>query len=172
VQAGRGNLVDTLRSGERGVTGHHFPRQAARRAGGGGSGASLALLIGAGLLLRSFGQVLNSDRGFETENRVLAEVAFPSSFDGDRVTQAIEQVDPPARERAGVTSVAALSHRPLRGSAVGMGYGAADKPSPPDNEVPWAGWRVITGGYLKTMGSPSSRDATSRPRTSLPSRGA
>jgi putative ABC transport system permease protein len=162
LQAGRGNLVDTLRSGERGVTGHHFLGKLRAALVAVEVAASLALLIGAGLLLRSFGQVLNSDRGFETENRVLAEVAFPSSFNGERVTQAIEHVRQRLEAEPGVTSVAALSHRPLRGSAVGMGYGAADKPSPPNNEVPWAGWRVITGGYLKTMGIPllQGRDFT------------
>ena len=157
LQAGRGNLVDTLRSGERGVTGHHFLGKLRGTLVAIEVAASLALLIGAGLLLRSFSRVLNSDRGFETGNRVLAEVAFPSSYNGARVTQAIEHVRLRLESEPGVTTVAALSHRPLRGSAVGMGYGAADKPSPANNEVPWAGWRVITGGYLKAMGIPLLR---------------
>ena len=157
LQAGRGNLVDTLRSGERGVTGQHFLGKLRGLLVAVEVAASLALLIGAGLLLRSFSQVLNSDRGFETADRVLAEVAFPDRYSSERVNQAIEHVKLRLESEPGVTSVAALSHRPLRGTAVGMGYGAADKPSPPDNEVPWAGWRVITGGYLRTMGIPLLR---------------
>ena len=157
LQAGRGNLVDTLRAGERGVTGHHFLGRLRGTLVAIEVAASLALLIGAGLLLRSFSRVLTSDRGFQTENRVLAEVAFPSSYDGARVTQAIEHVRLRLESEPGVTTVAALSHRPLRGTAVGMGYGAADKPSPADNEVPWAGWRVITGGYFSAMGIPMIR---------------
>jgi putative ABC transport system permease protein len=157
VQAGRGNLVDTLRSGERGVTGHHFLGRLRGLLVAVEVGASLALLIGAGLLLRSFSRVLTSERGFESANRVIAEVAFPNSYNGDRVSQAIEHMRVRLESEPGISSVAALSHRPLRGSAVGMGFGAADKPSPANNEVPWASWRVITGGYLKTMGIPLLR---------------
>ena len=164
LQAGRDNLVDTLRSGERGVTGHHFLGRLRGLLVAVEVAASLALLIGAGLLLRSFSLVLTSERGFETGNRVLAEVAFPRSYDGDRVSQAIEHVRLRLESEPGVTTVAALSHRPLRGTAVGMGYGAADKAPPADNAVPWAGWRVISGGYLKAMGIPlvRGRDFTSQ----------
>jgi putative ABC transport system permease protein len=157
LHAGGANLIDTLRSGERGVAGHHFMGRLRGLLVAVEVAASLALLIGAGLLLRSFGRVLTSERGFETENRVLAEVAFPRSYDGARVSQAMEHVRLRLESEPGVTTVAALSHRPLRGTAVGMGYGAADKPSPADNEVPWAGWRVITGGYFKAMGIPMIR---------------
>jgi predicted permease len=42
-----------------------------------------------------------------------------------------------------------------------MGFWAADKPDPA-GEVPWAGWRLITKGYFKTLGVPilSGRDFT------------
>ncbi len=156
-QAGRANLVDTLRSTERGVTGHHFLGRLHGLLVAVEVAASLALLIGAGLLLRSFGRVLTSDRGFDTADRVLAEVAFPDSYSGERLSQAIAHLRLRLESEPRVTSVAALSHRPLRGTAVGMGYGAADKPSPGNSEVPWASWRIITGGYLKAMGIPLLR---------------
>jgi hypothetical protein len=38
---------------------------------------SLILLVGAGLLVRSFGTLMGTERGFETENRLAASVSFP-----------------------------------------------------------------------------------------------
>jgi len=157
LQAGRGSLVDSLRAGERGVVGHHFLGRLRGLLVTVEVAASLALLIGAGLLLRSFSRVLHADRGFETENRVLAEVAFPGTYSGERVTLGIARIRERVASEPGVVSVAAVSHRPLRGVGVGMGYAAADKPSPADNEVPWASWRLITAGYLRTMGIPLLR---------------
>ena len=33
-----------------------------------------------------------------------------------------------------------------------MGFAAQDKPSPASDAVPWAGWRMITRDYFKTLG--------------------
>ena len=72
------DIVAALREGERSVVGN--------RRGVGMRGAlvsvevalSLMLLVGAGLLVRSFGAILDVDRGFETENRVMFNVSLPS----------------------------------------------------------------------------------------------
>ena len=130
--------------------------------------ASLALLIGAGLLLRSFQAVLGQDRGFETEGRVFAEVALPSSYDGDRTTVFIGQLTERLRATGDVAAVAAVSLRPLSGVGPGMGFAAADKPEP--EEVPWASWRIITRDYFKTLGVPllTGRDFTEQDRIAKP----
>ena len=41
---------------------------------------SLILLVGAGLLIRSFGELMGAERGFETENRLIASVNVPDSY--------------------------------------------------------------------------------------------
>ena len=41
---------------------------------------SFLLLVGAGLLMRSFSQLMNVDRGFQTENRLLFSVSMPDSY--------------------------------------------------------------------------------------------
>ena len=38
-----------------------------------------------------------------------------------------------------------------------MGFAAQDKPAPPSDAVPWAGWRMITRDYFKTIGVPLAR---------------
>jgi putative ABC transport system permease protein len=157
IQATRGDLAGTLREGERDQGGGRFMSRLRGLLVAIEVAASLALLIGAGLLLRSFGQVLGVNRGFETENRVLAEVALPRSYEGPQVTQFIGQFTARLTSQPGVTSVAAVSMRPLRGVGTGMGFAAADKPAASTTEVPWASWRIITAGYFRTLGIPIVR---------------
>ncbi len=42
---------------------------------------SLMLLVGAGLLIRSFSELLQTDRGFQSDNRLLFAVNLPSAYD-------------------------------------------------------------------------------------------
>jgi putative ABC transport system permease protein len=114
--------------------------------------ASLALLIGAGLLLRSFSAVMTVDRGFETAGRLVAEVAVPATYDGERTTQFIADLSTRLRASPQVISVAAASGRPLIGVGAGMGFAAADKPDPAEKDIPWASWRLVTAGYFETLG--------------------
>jgi putative ABC transport system permease protein len=165
---GHGHLATTLREGERNVGGGRFMGRLRAGLVAVEVAASLALLIGAGLLLRSFQAVLGQDRGFETEGRVFAEVALPSSYDGDRTTVFIGQLTERLRATGDVAAVAAVSLRPLSGVGPGMGFAAADKPEP--EEVPWASWRIITRDYFKTLGVPllTGRDFTEQDQIAKP----
>jgi len=165
---GHGHLATTLREGERNVGGGRFMARLRAALVAVEVAASLALLIGAGLLLRSFQAVLGQDRGFETEGRVFAEVALPSSYDGDRTTAFIGQLIERLRTTGDVAAIAAVSLRPLRGVGPGMGFAAADKPEPA--EVPWASWRIVTKDYFKTLGVPlvAGRDFTEQDQIAKP----
>lgn len=157
IQATQGDLAVTLREGER--------NQGSGRVMGRMRGllvavevaASLALLIGAGLLLRSFDELLQVDRGFATKDRVLAEVGLPESYNDTLLSRFIGQFSARLSASPGVASVAAVSMRPLRGVGTGMGFAAADKPPASTTEIPWASWRVISAGYFKTLGVPIVR---------------
>jgi putative ABC transport system permease protein len=165
---GHGHLATTLREGERNVGGGRFMGRLRAGLVAVEVAASLALLIGAGLLLRSFQAVLGQNRGFATEGRVFAEVALPASYDADRVTGFIGQLTERLRATGDVAAVAAVSLRPLSGVGPGMGFAAADKPEPA--EVPWASWRIITRDYFKTLGVPlvAGRDFTEQDQIGKP----
>jgi putative ABC transport system permease protein len=162
LHAGQEDLAGALREGERNVGGGRFLGRLRAGLVMVEVAASLALLIGAGLLLRSFREVLSQDRGFVSEGRVLAEVALPQDYNGERSTQFLSRLFEKLRARPEVQAVAAVSLRPLTGVGTGMGFGAADKPSPDSKEVPWASWRLITRDYFRAMGVPlvAGRDFT------------
>ncbi|HJR35191.1 MAG TPA: ABC transporter permease [Gemmatimonadales bacterium] len=157
IHAAQGELGSTLREGDRNVgTGRGLARVRGLLVAVEVS-ASLALLIGAGLLVRSFGAVLGTNRGFQTEDRVVAEVALPDASTPAQVDQFLATLTARLEGHPGITSVAAVSMRPLRGVGTGMGFAASDKPDPPSDQVPWAGWRMITAGYFRTLGVPLLR---------------
>jgi len=116
---------------------------------------SLILLVGAGLLIRSFSAVLDVDRGFKTENRVLFQVSLPdprNEAESAQLGATMAQLKSRLEAVPQVTGVAAVSMRMLRGTGPGMGFAAQDKPAPASDAIPWAGWRMITPDYFKTIG--------------------
>jgi putative ABC transport system permease protein len=158
----RDDLASSLREGERNVGGGRFM---GRLRGGLVAlevAASLALLVGAGLLLRSFQSVMGRDKGLVTEGRVLTSVSLPGAYNSDRTMQFIRDLSAKLQAHREITAFAAVSIRPFSGVGTGMGFGAADKPDAGGKEVPWAGWRLITKDYFKTVGVPlvAGRDFT------------
>jgi putative ABC transport system permease protein len=51
-----------------------------------------------------------------------------------------------------------------------MGFGAADRPDATGREIPWAGWRIVSKDYLKSLGVPliAGRDFTEQDRIGAP----
>jgi predicted permease len=113
---------------------------------------SLMLLIGAGLLVKSLAHVLTVDRGFQTEQRLLATVSVPSTYPDPRRVQIVTDILSRLEHTPGIVSVTAVSGRPLMGGSTGMGIVAADRDNQPESSVPWASWRIVTKDYFKTMG--------------------
>jgi predicted permease len=171
LQTSRSDLAPALREGERGVAG--TPRQQRLRAVlvGAQVALTLALLVGAGLLLRSFWSVLSVDRGFQTERRILVELNLPQYYredDGKRAERFVVDFESRVRVLPQIVSVAAVSGRPLSQGSTGMGIVAAERPD--SREIPWASWRLITGDYFRTMNVPlrqgrtfDERDLIARP---------
>ena len=159
------DIVAALREGERSVAGNR------RAIGVRGAlvsievALSLVLLVGSGLLIRSFAAILHVDRGFQTDNRVLFDISLPNArndADVARLNATRAQLKARIEALPQVKGVAAVSLGLLRGTGTGMGFAAQDKPAPPRDAVPWAGWRMITRDYFKTLGVPilAGRDFT------------
>jgi predicted permease len=120
---------------------------------------SFLLLVGAGLLIRSFTQLMNADRGFQTENRLLFAVNMPSSYYEKGVgKQFLDRFTERLSASPEVVAVGIVSNRPVEGSSPGMNIDSASRPqSSGEVAAPWAGWRVVSPGYFRAIGLPLLR---------------
>jgi putative ABC transport system permease protein len=149
-----GNIVPALRAGQRGSAGDRGQNRLRNIFVAAEVALSLVLLVGAGLLVRSLVTVLSLDRGFHTENRMLATITIPRTFGSARIQQINAELLGKLREVPGIVSVAAVSGRPLSGGSTGLGLAAADRPDTPEAQVPWGTWRIVSRDYFQTMGLP------------------
>ena len=117
-------------------------------------GLSLVLLIGAGLLLRSFVKLQQVDPGFSTSGVTTVSLSLPRSRYGSPVQQAAfygEIVDRMS-ERREIQSIGATTNLPLSGSAMSFGFSIDGRPEATLNEQLAAEYHAVTPGYFRTMG--------------------
>ena len=145
------NLNVELREESRGGTSGRRAQQVRRVLAMAQVAIALVLLIGAGLLLASFRQVMNRDFGFKTENVTTATVNLPGSYTpvqrGNFLTLALERL----REIPGVVSVGGVAPVPFSNNVnpnVILGEGHVMKPG----ESLAAPARVVAApGYFETI---------------------
>jgi putative ABC transport system permease protein len=117
---------------------------------------SLVLLIGAGLLIRSFARLRAVDPGFGTESLLTAAVSLPSSEYGDaeaRVrffTGFFEEI----RAVPGVLSVGSISRLPIRDSYSNVWAWDPENPPAEGTNPSLAEHRAIFPGYFDAMQIP------------------
>ena len=126
------------------------------------------LLVGAGLLIRSFLRVLDVNLGFHPERAAALRVDPGSQYSTrakrnayfDEVLRLVKSV--PGIEAAGLTDVLPLGHNRT------WGAGAKDQVYSTDHPPPDAFVRIVSDGYLNAMGIPlrAGRDLTKRDNAS------
>ena len=163
-QAARNDAGQVLSDGARGSTGGQT-RQRLRRALTITEVAfSVALLVGAGLLVRSFSRLQKVDAGFDVDTVMTARVTLAdrTAFDSNAKRAAFwQRVNAEVGALPGIVSVSSGSGVPL--TPVGGTATELRVPgfTPPRGTQPSADWRVITPGYFKTLGIPlRGRDFT------------
>jgi putative ABC transport system permease protein len=135
------------------------------------------LLVGAGLMTRSFQKLLQVSPGFDSTNLVAARVLLPTTKYNQRpaVARFYEDVVERLRRAPGVTGASAVSAMPLHnvGAASALPFTVAGQPPPP-TEDPLADVRIVAPGYFETMKIAlldgrylDERDVETRPRTSV-----
>jgi putative ABC transport system permease protein len=157
VPALRGSRVDLnadLREGSRGMAGG--VRSTRIRAGLVASQVALAfvLLIGAGLLMKSFSRLIGQDLGFDGESVTTFEVHLPDARYEDPAlrVQFHRHLHEGLRQLPGVVSVGASSWLPAAGHYHEWGF----RYETADGELDWEGaqMRIVEGDYFRTMGIP------------------
>jgi predicted permease len=114
---------------------------------------SVILLVGAGLLARTFVEVLRVHPGFDSAHHLTFRLALPQSrYAPDAITAAMSELRRQFSSLPGVTAAGAISHLPYDDLPNwGLTYaleGAARSAS-----APFANTRAITPGLLETMGA-------------------
>lgn len=117
--------------------------------------AALVLVVGAALLTRSFGSLLDVPLGIEPEGAVTFEVHLPGTrypTPEDRV-RFHDEYQERLRSIAGVQSVGATSWLPVNGRYHSWGFNWVPNDEPdPDGEFRSTDVRMIHGDYFEAMG--------------------
>ncbi|MDQ6911584.1 MAG: ABC transporter permease [Verrucomicrobiota bacterium] len=135
---------------------------------------AFVLLVGAGLLIRSFWQLQKVPLGFDPNNVMTANVSLPDGDGGPAVTKHNEQFYVQLMDRAnaipGVRSVAAVNPLPLSGSEWRTGFDIAGRPTAKSDRA-LSAVRVVTPGYFSTMKIPLRKGRDFDPRDKFESPG-
>ncbi len=117
---------------------------------------SLVLLVGSGLLIRSFARLSSVDPGFRVRNLLTATVSLPSDDyqEADRRTQFFQELRESIGGLPGVESVSMVSRFPILQGGGNYAIWAPERPPETNNDAPWADRRVVLPGYFATMEIP------------------
>ena len=154
-QVSRFNLNETLKEGARGSTGSRNRIRSLLVVAE--VALSLVLLIGAGLLIRSFARLTGTDAGFNPQNVAAMNLSLSSSrYDfGEKQTRFFQQALDHIRAIPGVVSVGAVSDLPLGGGEEIDQFSVEGAPAPKTlNDTPLADFRFVDDGYFKTLEIP------------------
>lgn len=116
---------------------------------------ALILLIGAGLMVRSFTKLQHVNVGFKTGHLLTTEIlAFPNRYhDGNEVDQFFNGICDEVGSLPGVEGAAMTSYAPLTGANV-LSFVIEGRPVFPDKKSPDAEYHSCTPGYFELMGIP------------------
>jgi putative ABC transport system permease protein len=115
---------------------------------------ALVLLVGAGLLVRSFVNVMSVDPGFDTGGAIAASMSVPATKypDAPRSAQFYSGLMERLRHLPGVAAAGAVTQAPLSGRDHNGGLVIEGSASPDARKRMSAGYRVATPGYLEAAG--------------------
>ncbi len=123
---------------------------------------SLVLLVGAGLMIRSFAKLNQVDPGFKPDQVMTIGVAFLRTRypEDEQVAQGFAQILDTAANAPGVLSAGAISDLPLTGSNISDSFTIEGRPPIPKESEPSTEYHIVTPRYFESMGIPllSGRD--------------
>ena len=158
LDSSRLDLNEALRDGTRGT-----PGRARGRARDllvvGEIGVAFVLLIGAGLLIRSFGRIRELDPGFRTDRVLTLRMGIPRAKYGELpkrmafYRQLLDRVG----ALPGVRSSGLISFLPLTFTGGSYSYTIEGRPPAPSGQEPFAVYRLVSSDLLRSLGVPLRR---------------
>jgi putative ABC transport system permease protein len=118
--------------------------------------ASVLLLAGAGVLARSFVNVLSEKLGYDAQNLLTMQISLPDYRyqQPEQFVSFFRQVDERVRALPGVESAGMIDYLPLTGWVGHMKFDIAGAAPRARGEEFIAQYRVVDGAYLSTMRIP------------------
>jgi putative ABC transport system permease protein len=153
LQAARQEARTGLREGGRGASATRGWMRFRRALVVGELAFAVVLLVGAGLMVRTFGALRGVDVGFEPENLLSLTLSLPSTSyaDNDAVVDFYQRLIADLETLPGVESAAAVRILPLSRTIGDWSIQIEGQmPAPGDN--PKGDWQSVTPGYFETMG--------------------
>ncbi|HEX8252695.1 MAG TPA: ABC transporter permease, partial [Thermoanaerobaculia bacterium] len=159
LSASKTNLVEALKEGSRGSTEGRSRNRLRSILVVAEIALSVFLLVGAGLLLRSFLRLSGVDPGYDYKNAMTVDLVtrtalFPKEEDQ---IQYMKRAQQELKAIPGVTAVAAANHLPLGDNEMVLSYAIVGKPPYARGQSPSATIVFVTPDYFKTMGIPVLR---------------
>jgi putative ABC transport system permease protein len=114
---------------------------------------SLILLVGAGLMIRSFAQLVNVPPGFDPKNVLTGRVSLTSDVyeKPEECVRYVNQTLERLRALPGVESAAFVAPMPFSGGNVGSDFRIEGRPTPEAGREPTANNRSVTPEYFRAM---------------------
>ncbi|HKD17827.1 MAG TPA: ABC transporter permease [Thermoanaerobaculia bacterium] len=130
---------------------------------------AIVLLVGSGLMIRSFVALRAADPGFDPRGVLSLEVSVTGTAHAEPGRRAILYREILERFRAlpGVRSAGAINHIPIDGDIWGFPYLVEGRPLPRPGEAPTATYRAVLPGYFATMRLPILRGRDVAPTDTL-----
>ena len=153
LHAVRSNVQQGLTGSGRSVTHGHTRARGALLVGE--IALAMLLLVGAGLLLRSFAHVLRVDPGFDPHDLLAVSVPLPDNRyqKDEQVRRFYTELKPRLESLPGVQGiVVSMPGMPYERSDIGLTFDLDDRPPAPPDAPFVAGWRSVNPDYFRTMG--------------------
>jgi len=159
LQASAVPVNDTLKEGSRGATEGRGRNRLRSLLVVSEFALALMLLIGAGLMIRTFAALQAVDAGFNPHNVVSMVVSVAGSNEADPGRREIfyRQLIERVRSLPGVQAAGGINHLPLAGDTWGWPFVIEGQPKPRPGESPFGVYRMVTPGYFQTMRLPLIR---------------
>ena len=159
LKASRPDLASVLKEGARGSKGRPaaFARSLLVVLE---TGLAVLLLAGAGLLLRSFGELIDVDPGFNPENAIVFDLSPPENKYGEdpQIRQLADALLERLRRLPGATAIGISSFaRPLDNAGFYLTFQVDGRPEPAPGEEEAMRVALVSPDYFKALGLPMVR---------------
>ena len=159
LQASRPQIEQSLKEAARGSTGGARSHRLRSAFVVSQFALSLVLLVGAGLLIRSFAQLRAVQPGFEANGVVTFWQTLPKARYGevDQQTQFFDKLLAKLTTLPGIEKVGLVSPLPFSGNEQGRTFTIVGHPAPAEGMEPAASLLTTDGAYFRTMRIPLKR---------------